>query len=72
MAETIEPRLAKHGWKIKTACIERLTRALRQHGAAIGRRVNTLCNHATGLRQHLALFQGYHNFCLPHASLRLA
>jgi hypothetical protein len=44
---------------------------LRQHVAAIGRRVNTLCKHEAGLRQQLALFQVYHNFVLPHASLRL-
>ena len=24
-----------------------------------------------GVRQQLVLFQGYHNFCLPHASLRV-
>lgn len=39
--------------------------------AAIGRRVNTLCEHEAGLRHQLALFQAYYNFCLPHASLRL-
>jgi hypothetical protein len=39
--------------------------------AAIGRRVNTLCKREAGLRQQLALFHGYHNFVLPHASLRL-
>lgn len=72
MAETIESMLAKHGWKINTAFIERLNLDLRQHVAAIGRRVHTLCQHVTGLRQQLALFQGYHNLCLPHASLRLA
>jgi IS1 family transposase len=72
MAETIESILAKHGWKINTAFIERLNLDLRQHVAAIGRRVNTLCKHETGLHQQLALFQVYHNFCLPHASLRLA
>ena len=38
--------------------------------AAIGRRVNTLCQGDTGLRDQLALFQVYHNFVLPHASLR--
>jgi hypothetical protein len=38
--------------------------------AAIGRRVNTLCKHEAGLRQQLALFHAYHNFVLPHASLR--
>jgi hypothetical protein len=43
----------------------------RQPVAAIGRRVNTLCKHEVGLRQQLALFHAYHNFVLPHASLRL-
>ena len=38
--------------------------------AAIGRRVNTLCQGDTGLRDQLALFQVYHNFVLPHASVR--
>lgn len=64
--------LAKRGWKINTAFIERLNLACRQHVAAIGRRVNTLCKHETGRRQQLTLFQVSHNFCLPHASLRLA
>ena len=70
-AETIESILAKRGWKINTAFIERLNLDFRQHVAAIGRRVNTLCKHEAGLRQQLALFQVYHNFVLPHASLRL-
>jgi hypothetical protein len=51
--------------------VERLNLEFRQHVAAIGRRVNTLCKHETGLRQQLALFHAYHNFVLPHASLRL-
>jgi len=38
--------------------------------AAIGRRVNTLCQGEAGLRDQLALFHVYHNFVLPHASLR--
>src|SRR5262245_19348893 len=38
--------------------------------AAIGRRVATLCKGEDGLRQQLTLFQTYHNFVLPHASLR--
>lgn len=63
--------LAMRGWKINTAFIERLNLDLRQHVAAIGRRVNTLCKHEAGLRQQLALFHTYHNFVLPHASLRL-
>ena len=48
----------------------RLNLDLRQHVAAIGRRVATLCKGEDGLRHQLAFFQTYHNFCLPHASLR--
>jgi hypothetical protein len=69
--ETIESILAKRGWKINTSLIERLNLEFRQHVAAIGRRVNTLCKHEAGLRQQLALFQVYPNFVLTHASLRL-
>jgi IS1 family transposase len=67
----IEQRLATRGWKINTAFVERLNLDFRQHIAAIGRRVNTLCKHEAGLRHQLMLFQTYHNFVLPHASLRL-
>jgi IS1 family transposase/transposase-like protein len=70
-AQTIESILAKRGWKINSAFVERLNLDFRQHVAAIGRRVNTLCKHEAGLRQQLALFHAYHNFVLPHASLRL-
>ena len=70
-AQTIESILAKRGWTINTSLIERLNLDFRQHVAAIGRRVNTLCKHEAGLRQQLALFHAYHNFVLPHASLRL-
>jgi IS1 family transposase len=70
-ATTIESILATRGWKINTSFIERLNLDFRQHVAAIGRRVNTLCKHEVGLRQQLTLFQVYHNFVLPHASLRL-
>ncbi|HEY7490249.1 MAG TPA: hypothetical protein VIH59_03975 [Candidatus Tectomicrobia bacterium] len=70
-AGTIESILAKRGWKINTSFIERLNLDFRQHVAAIGRRVNTLCKHEVGLRQQLAIFHAYHNFVLPHASLRL-
>src|SRR5919204_4133634 len=48
----------------------RLNLDLRQCVAAIGRRVNTLCKGEDGLRDQLALFQVYHNFVVPHASLR--
>jgi hypothetical protein len=69
--EAIEQILAKRGWRINTAFAERLNLDLRQHVAAIGRRVNTLCKHEAGLRQQLALFHAYHNFVLPHTSLRV-
>jgi len=66
----IEQSLAKCGWTINTAFVERLNLDLRQRVAAIGRRVNTLCQGEAGLRDQLVLFQTYHNFVLPHASLR--
>jgi hypothetical protein len=52
--------------------VERLNLDIRQRVAAIGRRVNTLCQGEAGLQDQLALFQVYHNFVLPHASLRQA
>jgi IS1 family transposase len=66
----IEPVLAAWGWTINTAFIERLNLDIRQRVAAVGRRVNTLCQGEAGLRDQLALFHVYHNFVLPHASLR--
>jgi hypothetical protein len=66
----IEQVLAKCGWTINTAFVERLNLDIRQRVAAIGRRVNTLCQGEAGLREQLVLFQTYHNFVLPHASLR--
>jgi hypothetical protein len=66
----IEQMLARCGWTINTAFVERLNLDIRQRVAAIGRRVNTLCQGEAGLQDQLALFQVYHNFVLPHASLR--
>jgi IS1 family transposase len=68
--EAVQQVLAAHGWQINTAFVERVNLSIRQHVAAVGRRVNTLCKHEAGLRQQLVLYQGYHNFVLPHASLR--
>jgi hypothetical protein len=68
--EAIEPVLSRCGWKINTAFVERLNLDLRQRVAAIGRRVNTLCQGEDGMQHQLALFHAYHNFVLPHASLR--
>jgi IS1 family transposase len=66
----IEQVLAACGWTINTAFIERLNLDIRQCVAAVGRRVNTLCQGETGLRDQVALFHVYHNFVVPHASLR--
>jgi IS1 family transposase len=62
--------LAATGWQINTACIERVNGAIRQHMAAVGRRVITLCKGEAGVGQPWVLYQMYHNFCLPHAALR--
>jgi IS1 family transposase len=66
----IEQVLAAYGWKINTSFVERLNLDIRQRVAAVGRRVNTLCQGKDGMQQQLALFHVYHNFVLPHASLR--
>jgi hypothetical protein len=63
--------LAATGWQINTAFIERVNLSIRQHVAAVGRRVATLCKGETGVRRQLMLYQVYYNVCLPHASLRL-
>jgi len=70
--EAVQQVLAACGWQINTAFVERLNLRLRQRVAAIGRRSATPCKSDNGLGQHLALFQVYHNFVLPHASLRQA
>src|SRR4029450_6422949 len=62
--------LAPHGWHINTAFVKRLNLTIRQHIAAVGRRVSTLCKGEDGLRQQVAVFHCYYNFCLSHASLR--
>jgi hypothetical protein len=66
----IAQALAAHGWQINTAFIERQNLTIRQHVAAVGRRVMTLCKGEEGLRHQLSLYHVYYNFCLPHAALR--
>ena len=68
--ERIEQVLAACGHKINTAFVERLNLDIRQRVAAVGRRVNTLCRGEEGLLDQMVLFQTYHNFVVPHASLR--
>ena len=67
--DRVKQVLAACGWQINTAFVERLNLDIRQHVAAVGRRVSTLCKSEDGLRQQLVVFQAYHNFVLPHASL---
>jgi hypothetical protein len=62
--------LAPFGWKINTAFVERLNLSLRQRVAPIRRRSATSCKGEEGLSHPLVLFQVYHNFVLPHVSLR--
>jgi hypothetical protein len=68
--ERVKHVLAACGWQINTAFVERLNLTIRQHVAAVGRRVTTLCKHEAGLRQQLMVYQVYDNFCWPHTSLR--
>jgi IS1 family transposase len=67
--EAVNVVLAPHGWQINTAFVERINLTIRQHVAAVGRRVSTLCKGEDGLRQQVAIFHCYYNFCLPHASV---
>jgi IS1 family transposase len=69
--EAVEQVLAACGWQIQTAFVERLNLDIRQRVAAVGRRVTTLCKGEAGMLQQLVLFHAYHNFCLPHASVRV-
>jgi hypothetical protein len=59
------------GWQINTAFMERAHLSMRQHVAAIGRRVMTLCTGEAGVRQQLILYHSYDNLCLPHTGFRL-
>jgi IS1 family transposase len=68
----VDQVLAACGWQINTAFVARLNLSLRQRVAAIRRRSATPWKSADGLGQQLVLFQVYHNFVLPHASLRQA
>ena len=69
--EAVNDIRAPLGWHINPAFVERINLTIRQHVAAVGRRVSTLGKGEDGLRQPLAVFHCYYNFCLPHASVRL-
>jgi len=68
--EAVQQVLSACGWQINTAFVERINLTIRQPVAAVGRRVSTLCKGEDGLRQQVAVFHCYYNFCLPHASVR--
>jgi len=59
--EAVQQVLAACGWQINTAFVERINLSMRQHVAAIGRRVSTLCKGEAGLRQQLTLYHTYYN-----------
>jgi IS1 family transposase len=52
----VEQVLTACGWQINTAFIERVNLSIRQHVAAVGRRVMTLCKGEAGLWQQLVLY----------------
>jgi IS1 family transposase len=68
--ERVQRVLSTCGRKINTAYVERLNLDIRQRVAAVGRRVNTLCQGEDGIQQQLAVYHVYYNFVLPHSSLR--
>jgi len=68
--ERVQEILAACGWQINTSFVERLNLDIRQRVAAAGRRVNTLCQGEDSWQHQLVVFQTYHNFVRPHASLR--
>jgi hypothetical protein len=49
--KAVEQVRAACGWQINTAFVDRLHLTIRQHVAAIGRRVSTLCQGEDGRRQ---------------------
>lgn len=59
------------GQVINTAFIERCNLTLRQHVAALGRKVTSLAQSEAGLEHQLTVGGAYYNFCLPHRALRL-
>jgi hypothetical protein len=65
-----KPVRSAGGGPSQTACVERRTLALRQRGAAVGRRVTTLCQGEDRVGPPWVWCPSDHNVCLPHASFR--
>ena len=61
--EAVEQVLAACGWKINTAFVERLNLDIRQRVAAVGRRVNTLCQGEDGLHASAGGVPDVPQFC---------
>jgi hypothetical protein len=57
--EAVKAVLAPHGWHSHPACVERSTLRLRQHGAAVGRRVRPLGKGEDGGRPQPARSPAY-------------
>ena len=68
--EAVEQALGACGRKINTALVERLNLDMRQRVAAVGRRVNTLCQGEDGLQHQLTVFQVYPTFKGSECSFR--
>jgi IS1 family transposase len=68
----VDQVLAAYGWLINTSFVERLNLSLRQRVVGIRRRSASPCKSGDGLSHQLVLFQVYHNFVLPHTSIRQA
>lgn len=71
-AQAIQTGLQSLGQTINTAFIERVNLTLRSHLPALIRKALSFAKSQEGLRQQVSLGQTYYNFCLPHATLRLA
>jgi IS1 family transposase len=54
--EAVNHVLAPLGWYINTAFVERINLTIRQHVAAVGRRVSTLCQGEDGLREQIMYY----------------
>src|SRR5262249_12744521 len=68
--EAVEQVLAACGWQIQTAVVERLNLTIRQHVAAVGPLVSTLCKGEDGLQQQGAGDHVSENVFVPHAGRR--
>jgi len=69
----IEQRLRHYGFsgKIQTSYVERLNVDLRSDIAALARRSTALMRSSEHLSEVTTIWQGYHNLCRPHSSLKL-